>query len=101
MIAKDINRNSKIVKPEWIGQGYGYKSDKPWKLMKNVDVVYIPEYGFDSDENISELYTKSDFIDLANGNEKFAETIFDNVDWQFPETWLDEYENGRHCWLYS
>ena len=35
-------------------------------------------------------YTRQDFLAMCNGQEKFAAECFDAVDWQAPETWIDE-----------
>lgn len=80
----------------WIGQGYGFKSDKKWEDMKLDEVIYVPEYGIAEDELGNEYaessFTKQDFINLCleencpiNG-----EVLFNMVDWQFPETLLYE-----------
>jgi hypothetical protein len=37
-------------------------------------------------------YSYKDFVDLCDGDEKKAEMLFKYVDWQFPETALDEME---------
>ena len=34
----------------------------------------------------------NDFLDIAKGNEELAETLFDLVDWQHPETLYNELE---------
>lgn len=44
---------------------------------------YVPEL----DEVI---YTKEDFLNMCNGQEEIAERVFEAVDWQHPETYLDE-----------
>lgn len=46
-------------------------------------VCYVPE--LDDTE-----YTYMDFYTLANGNEEIARVLFDMVDWQSPETKLEE-----------
>ena len=37
-----------------------------------------------------EGYARQDFLAMCNGQEKFAAECFDAVDWQAPETWIDE-----------
>lgn len=50
---------------------------------------YVPEL---SDTK----YSYGDFLALAKGNEKLARVLFSAVDWQAPETLLDEYiSNGE------
>ena len=35
-------------------------------------------------------YTRQDFLAMCNGQEEFAAECFGAVDWQAPETWIDE-----------
>ena len=69
------------------------------------DVIYIPDtnlneiyvgstvYYTDEIENIlRNCYTKRDFIEECNGNEKLAEDLFDYVDWQHP--WVQDLLDG-------
>lgn len=50
---------------------------------------YVPEL----DEAV---YTKEDFLNMCNGQEEIAELVFEAVDWQHPETYLDEqYREGE------
>ncbi len=68
------------------------------------EVCYIPELS-------DATYTRNDFLDLFNGQEEFAEACFYGLDWQHPETWLDEamineeLEMCPHCkklyWMYG
>lgn len=46
-------------------------------------VCYIPELS-------DSLYTRQDFLDMCNGQEDIADRIFEAVDWQHPETYLEE-----------
>lgn len=90
-----------------IGQGMGYKLDKPWKDIKEDEVVYIPEAGYTEYNtdifhkypvNTNCVYSKKDFIDIVKEKVKpsrvdeEAEFLFNNVDWQLPETLADEWE---------
>jgi hypothetical protein len=90
----------------WIGQGYGYKSIKAWNEFSDDEIIYIPEGAYlDADikdvPHPEDTYTKARFIDLCFNSEfedihqhpnEFAETMFNDVDWQYPETLLDEWE---------
>lgn len=82
--------------PEDIGQGCGYKADVLFENVPNDIVIYIPEYGYTEGENPTPIkdciYTKADFINICNGNEKLAEELFEDVDWSFPETLWDEWQ---------
>lgn len=88
----DIEKNPYVTDRSWIGQGYGYKAD--WDSAELDDVIYIPEYGYTTEDEgwnwkIECPYTKQDFIDLA-GDEWLGKVLWEGVDWQFPETLIDE-----------
>jgi len=62
-------------------QGFIYKS---WEAFyKGKGICYVPELS-------DSLYTKQDFMDLCNGQEEIAQRIFEDVDWQHPETYIEE-----------
>jgi hypothetical protein len=61
--------------------GYCYKDINAFNNKKGV--CYIAEL---SDQE----YTYQDFLSMCNGNEKLARNIFEDIDWQHPETRLDE-----------
>ena len=83
--------NEKNMPYEWIGQGYGYKGE--WDPENIHDIIYIPEYGYkDNTVERKNAYSYKDFIDLCDGDIKKAEILFENIDWQFPETALEEME---------
>ena len=77
--------NGKIEK-EWYVQGYIYKSFKAFKSKKGV--CYVPEM---SDQK----YTYKDFLRIAKNNPELAYQLLDCVDYQHPETLMDEWENGK------
>lgn len=73
------------------------------------DIIYIPDtnlneiyvdstvYYTDEIENIlGNCYTKNDFIEECNGNEKMAADLFGYVDWQHPcvQDLLDGYDES-------
>lgn len=72
-------------------QGFCYKKeDFDWDKGDIDTVIYIPELAFENIPlEIDDIYTKGDFINLAN--EK-AERLFNEVDWQSPSTLYDEWE---------
>lgn len=50
---------------------------------------YVPELD-------DAVYTRENFLNMCGGQEDIAEMIFDAVDWQSPETYLDEqYRDGE------
>ena len=97
--------------PSDIGQGYGYKLDMLWNEIPEGVVIYIPEYGYSDDEKHMPteegIYTKADFREITKDEkdpEKYAEELFYDVDWQFPESlyseWvevMDESINEKYC----
>ena len=89
-----------VVEKEFFGQGFIYKNDEAFR--KNMDeICYIPEFSrlscFNEETNEDveygshTKYTRRDFINLCNDNEKLAEMLFDDVDWQHPESLLEEW----------
>jgi|GEM_PF-476983 len=77
-----------VIEREFYGQGmifkdeeaYTYHCDKP---------CYIPELS-------DTVYTRQDFIHLCGGRWDLAWECFNAVDWQHPETWVEEqFVNGE------
>lgn len=71
-----------VIQREYYRQGWIFKDEEAF-LSHADQVCYVPEL---SDEG----YTRQDFMDLCNGQGAFAEECFRAVDWQCPETWVDE-----------
>ncbi|AIY85375.1 hypothetical protein U729_3219 (plasmid) [Clostridium baratii str. Sullivan] len=67
-------------------QGKVYKDYNEFN-KKSKEVCYIPEL---SDYK----YNYHDFFNIALGNKRLAKELFDVVDWQSPETYLDELINN-------
>ena len=63
-------------------QGWIFKDEKAF-LYRPDQVCYVPELS-------DGAYTRRDFLDMCNGQEEFARECFYAVDWQSPETWIDE-----------
>lgn len=84
----ELDAEGNIVKLErhWFQQGYIYKNPNAYFDDKSA-VCYVPELS-------DSLYTGQDFLDMCNGQPEIADHIFDAVDWQNPETYLDEQWNG-------
>lgn len=98
--ADNTNGTKEIIEKEYYGQGMIYKN---WDNFVNHpdEVCYIPEL---SDNK----YTRQDLIDLCGGNAKMAEIMFDELDWQHPESLLEDWkcnsEIGKcdNCgWIYD
>lgn len=84
-----LNADGEIeyLQREWFRQGMIFKDEEAFKSGKGV--CYVPEL-------TDTLYDREAFLAMANGQEEIAEMIFDAVDWQHPETYLDEqYVNGE------
>lgn len=60
--------------------------------IKNKCINYIPELS-------DSTYSRQDFLDLCNNQENLAEECFYAVDWQHPETWIeDQYREDEWGW---
>ena len=77
---------------ECIGHGCGYKSH--WDPEKPDDIIYIPEHAYEKNEDgiidRKDVYSVRDFLDLTNNYADKAKELFEFVDWQNPETVIDE-----------
>ena len=66
----------------------GFRSETNFKLHPD-RICYIPE-NWDFDDGFG--YTGNDFLALCDGNIQKAQALFDQCEWQHPETILDENE---------
>jgi hypothetical protein len=102
-----------IIEREYFGQGFIYKDFKAFE-KKSDDICYVPELSTNDNEEATientTTYNYNDFLELANSfletneesrnwckkNNVSAEDIetelFHAVDWQHPETLLNEWE---------
>ena len=80
MIIGSIDKR-KIVRGATM-QGYVYKNDDAY-YHHPTEICYVPELSDDT-------YTAEDFFNIAKGNRKIADLIFELCDWQSPETELDQ-----------
>jgi len=71
-----------IIDREYYGQGYIVK-DQDAFLNHPDKICYVAELS-------DETYTRADFLELCNQQEDFAYECFRAVDWQHPETWIEE-----------
>lgn len=92
LIVGKFNSKTKHFKREYFRQGYIYKNYSAYK--KDNEVCYIPELS-------DYLYTRQDFLDITNENQKLADYLFESVDWQSPETLLDELKTNEEDFLYE
>lgn len=85
MIVGSIDKNGEVIREFW-RQGEIYKNDEAF--INKVGVCYVPEL---SDYN----YTYEDFLNIAKGNIKITNVLFEMVDWQSPETLYDDLLNNK------
>lgn len=83
----DENRNIVKLDREWLVQGYVYKNPNAY-FNEPEAVCYVPELS-------DSLYTRQDFLDMCNGQEDVADHVFNAVDWQHPESYLEELRVGE------
>lgn len=72
-----------VIHREFYRQGCIVKDEDAF-LHHPDKVCYVPE-------NSDAAYTRNDFLSLCNGQEEFAQQLFDSVNWQHPETLFDEW----------
>lgn len=71
-----------VIDRGYYRQGWIFKNEEAFRLHPE-QVCYVPEL---SDEG----YTRQDFLAMCNGQEEVATLLFESVDWQSPETLLNE-----------
>jgi len=83
------DETEEIIVREFYSQGYIFKDEVAYETSLD-QVCYIPELS-------NATYTHQDFLDLCDNQETLAADLFDRVDWQHPETLLEEdYANGEY-----
>lgn len=81
----DDDGNGEKIEREFYGQGLIYKNDEAFYDTEHPDMVcYIPEL---SDSK----YTRNSFLEICNNQPEIAEELYTSVDWQHPETLMDEW----------
>lgn len=82
--ADEMNGKVAVIERDFFQQGYIFKDEEAYLDKESPDkVCYIPELS-------DSLYTRHDFLEMCNGQEDIADFVFDAVDWQHPETYLEE-----------
>lgn len=80
-----------IIDRDYYRQGWIFKDEDAFQNRPD-DVCYIPEL---SDEK----YTRNDILKILAGDEELAETMFEELDWQHPESLLEDWKaNGEIAW---
>ena len=80
-IIGEILENGEIIRG-LSAQGEVYKNSKAFYEKSN-EVCYLSELN-------DYKYTYEDFLNIAYGSEEVAEFLFDIVDWQSPETLVED-----------
>ena len=80
----EVDKNGHVMRIDrgWFRQGYIYKNPETYYTDKTA-VCYVPELS-------DTAYTGEDILDICNGQPEIADRAFEMVDWQHPETYLDE-----------
>ena len=82
--ADEMNEKGAVIERDFYRQGNIFKDEEAYLDKEHPDkVCYIPELS-------DSLYTRQDFLDMCNGQVDIADRIFEAVDWQHPETYLEE-----------
>lgn len=71
-----------VIDRAYYRQGWIFKDEEAF-LHHPDRVCYVPELS-------DAAYTREDFMGLCNAQEEFAKECFYTVDWQHPETWVEE-----------
>ena len=71
-----------IIDRDYYRQGWIFKDEDAFQNRPD-DVCYIPEL---SDEK----YTRNDILKILAGDEELAKTMFEELDWQHPESLTDD-----------
>lgn len=79
----DQDRNIAELQREFFGQGWIFKD---WKAFQNhpIEPCYVPELS-------DTVYTAEDLLRICKGQEEFADQLFDGVDWQHPNSLMEEW----------
>jgi hypothetical protein len=76
------NRAEAVIEREFYGQGYIFKNEDAYDTGLDIP-CYIPELS-------DAVYTRQSFLDMMDGQKELARNLFERVDWQHPETLIEE-----------
>ena len=71
------------IEREYFRQGNIFKDEDAYRNHKDKP-CYVPELS-------DSVYTAQDFLDMCNGQQNFADDLFDGVDWQHPESLKEDW----------
>lgn len=72
-----------VIHREFYGQGMIFKDEDAYRNHKD-QPCYAPETS-------DAVYTGNDFLEMCNCQEEFADELFEEVDWQHPETLMEDW----------
>lgn len=79
-----------IINREYYRQGMVFKDEDAYRNRKN-EPCYVPELS-------DSVYTGKDFLKMCKGQQEFADELFEDVDWQHPETLMEDwFTNNEWC----
>lgn len=86
----DKEGKGEIIKREFYGQGKIFKSDECFYDIEHPErVCYIPEKS-------DTTYSRLSFLEICNRQTDLAEELYEAVDWQHPETLIEDwFRNGE------
>lgn len=79
----DEHENILILNREFYQQGNIFKDEDAYRNRKS-EPCYVPELS-------DSVYTGEDFLNICNGQQEFADELFDGVDWQHPESLKEDW----------
>ena len=84
----ETDTEDEVIEREYFRQGFIYKDEEAYKNSFD-KVCYIPELS-------DNVYTHQNFLDMCDDQEELASELFGAVDWQHPETLIEDwYVNGE------
>lgn len=72
-----------VIEREYYGQGMIFKDEEAYKEHPD-RVCYVPELS-------DSTYTREDFLNFCDGNVEMADELFDNCNWQHPESLVEDW----------
>lgn len=79
------------ISREYYRQGMIFKDEDAYRNRKD-EPCYVPELS-------DSVYTGNDILNICNGQQELADELFEELDWQHPETIMDEWEREEE-WLF-
>lgn len=72
-----------VIDREYYRQGRIFKDEDAYRNRKD-EPCYVPELS-------DSVYTGNDFLEMCNGQQEFADELFEGVDWQHPESLMQDW----------